>query len=271
MASNFMRIPREVRDMIYGLCLVYPYELIPFPTRYEVDEDDEDDEVDEARPKPWNALLFVNKEISKEAAIVFYGKNIWRLSDSAAQIADMSNDYEGPPRLWTRHLESMCHITIALDGRAVKQPTIWELGRDKYRKGGYSRFKEGQLFEDIHSDLLDLLADKWTQKLEMLSCIDNLKSLKVDLSNAYCPNAHCRPHKLVIELLDDHVPDPEDLLKGAVLVTGMVTQEESNHAHAAGCLCEHCHGPEDEEQNDDEEDNVREEPYCMASLPSKED
>ncbi len=257
--------------MIYGLCLVYPYELVPFPARYKVDEDDEDDEVAEARPKPWNALLFVNKEISKEAAIVFYGKNIWRLSDSAAQIADKSNDYEGPPQLWTRHLQSMCHITIALDGRTVKQSTIWELGRDKYCKGGYSYDKERQLLGDIHSELLELLEAKWTRKLKMLSRINDLKSLKMNLSNAYCPNAHCRPHDLVIDLLDDHVSDPGSLLMRAVTVTGMVTQEESDQAHTAGYLCELCHGPEDEEQNEDGEDNVREEPYCMASLPSKND
>ena len=243
--------------MIYNLCLVYPYaELIPFPAPYEVDE---------AGPKPWNALLFVDKAISEEAAIVFYGKNTWRLSDSATQIANKSKNHEGPPQLWTSHLRSMRNITIALDGRAVKQSTIWKSGMKMFNGGGYSYSRE-QRHEEIHLELLRLLEEKWTKKLRWLSEIEDLKSLHVDLSNAYCPNAHCRPIKLVVELLYQYVPDQEELLKGAITVNGMVTAEEASHAHAAGYLCECCYDPEDEE-----EDGVRAEPYCMTGLPSKYD
>lgn len=40
----------------------------------------------------------------------------------------------------------------------------------------------------------------------------NLKSLGVDLTNAYCSNALCRPLGNVISLLNRYVPYPENAL-----------------------------------------------------------
>ena len=276
--------------MIYDLCLVYPQELIPFPASYECDEAD---------PKPWNALLFVDKAISKEAAIVFYGKNTWRLSDSAAPTANLSR--ENVPRLWTCHLRSMRHITIALDGRVIEPNELWELGTNMFEDGGYSH-SDKERHQDIHRELLELLEDKWVKKLGELEDIGGkLKSLTVDLSNAYCPTGHCRPIELIIELLNEHIPDPDNLVNQAAMLTGMVTAEEASHAHAAGYLCESCviprggedhehhevnevdednDGEDNEDDEEDSEDNVDDEsdeddgvddPYCNRSLPSEYD
>ena len=235
--------------MIYELCLVYSWELVPFPASYE-----------SAKRKPWNSLLFVDKTIFSEAAKVFYRKNTWRLSDSAGRVACRSNGWKGPPLLWKTHLRYMRHLTIALDGRAVSRSTMWELGADLFTKGAYSQTEERR-HQDMHGELDTRLEKAWVQKLRMLRKIRvELKSLRVDLSNAYCPLAHCRPIRLIIRLLNKYVPYPDDLLSFYVTVTGMETEEEALYAHECGYLCEDCNDGIDEEDGSKNS-------YCTRSLP----
>ena len=236
--------------MIYELCLVYSKELVPFPASYE-----------SGGRQPWNSLLFVDKTIFSEAAIVYYGKKTWRLSDSAGRVACQSNEWKGPPLLWRTHLQSMRHLTIALDGRAVSRSTMWELGTDLFTEGAYSQTEE-ERHKDMHEELEIRLEEAWVQKLRMMQEMDvELKSLRVNLSNAYCPTAHCRPIRLVIRLLNEYVPYPDNLLDFYVTVTGMETEEEAVYAHDCGYLCEDCNDGIDEEEGTQNS-------YCTRSLPS---
>lgn len=36
--SAFEKLPREIRDLIYGCCLLYDGEIIPFPDGYEMNK-----------------------------------------------------------------------------------------------------------------------------------------------------------------------------------------------------------------------------------------
>lgn len=237
--------------MIYKQCLVYPWELIPFPAFYERDE---------AGDKPWNALLFVNKTIYSEAATVFYGQNTWRLSDHAGKTRSQRPGRKGGLTLWDVHLHSMRHITIALDGRVLKMVDVWETGKGVFTDGGYKDTDKDR-YAAIHEGLEDLLEDHWAKKLCMLKKMNvKIKSLRVDLTNAYCPTAHCRPIELVARLLEMYVPYPKDPTKLYVVVTGMMTEDEAYEAHESGLLCEYCDDGEDEDGNFNS--------YCTRSLPS---
>ena len=78
----FLDLPRELRDQIYGYCLIVQGVLVvqpghsgePTAPRYR------------GGSPPALALLSVNQQINQEAAPIFYGKNCWRiLADYSAE------------------------------------------------------------------------------------------------------------------------------------------------------------------------------------------
>lgn len=250
---NFKDWPFEIREKIYEGCLIYPKELIPFPASYELPN------VREPRPKvkPWNALLYVDKQISAEAAEVFYGKNTWRISDSVAKVRRRLNGGDGSrPLLWKVHLPKMRNVTMALDVDALDPKVVRKVSREVRVKGGREQtYKQRRL--NIHRELLPRLQDQWVLKLRRLADIDCLDSLDVVLSDAFCPGEHCRPIRLIVALLNEHVPWPVKITGWYVRLHGMRTDEEASYAHESGYLCEHCVDPTDEEDS-----------YCTRSEPS---
>ena len=107
MKSTFEKLPREVRDLIYGYCLIHDGEIIPYPTVDEVKQIEASGgtpakrsmirksieynerelrscaETKYATDWPSIALLGVSKGIREEAAILLFGMNVWRLSSQA--------------------------------------------------------------------------------------------------------------------------------------------------------------------------------------------
>ena len=246
--------------MIHELCLVQPDELIPFPASYEYESS-----------KPWIELLFVNKQISEEAAQVFYGKNTWRISDSAAKTRSHKKGPKSRPLLWETHLHSMRHITIVLDSRAVEPAEVEKVTKnhftdaelslvarkydpDSFTDSVYSdtdNEEESEIkksrYTHYHKELTGLLRQQWGKKLRTLEELDDLKSLEVDLTNIFCPRIHCRPIKIVCGLLEKYVPYPNDFLGWYVTLTGMEAGKEAKKAHDRMFLCEYCTLGEDED------------------------
>lgn len=119
-------IPREIRDLIYGYCLLHDGEIIPYPNY------DEKEQIIESGKKPaktcfgrigtekdlqscagivyaadWPsvALLAVNKVIQEEAAVILFGQNVWRLS--FVEFLGMGDEEV----LWDKHQSHFRHIT----------------------------------------------------------------------------------------------------------------------------------------------------------------
>lgn len=214
--SAFEKVPREIRDMIYERCLIYDGEIIPFPRDYERIELDR-----QPRPrkghgsrqknglgplvgypnvkrnarqienKPCVALLGVNSTIRKEAAVILFGKNAWRLSLVSYVQKDRC-------RLWQTYADYFRHIVTRFDACYVD-----ETERLDIEMGGMTRDEQdaedsedsdhfdpaGSL--DTHNQDMDLLSDDFITKRGILQQI-NLKSLSIDFSRLFCRHGCCR-------------------------------------------------------------------------------
>lgn len=69
------RLPREIREMIYELCLGVEGILVPYPKGNDVES-----HYDLKCPKPTVALLALNKQIRSEALPILYRENVWAIT-----------------------------------------------------------------------------------------------------------------------------------------------------------------------------------------------
>lgn len=99
--SVFEKLPREIRDMIYELCLCVDGAIQPYPewaeTNYKMRIEG---------PRPEVALLALNKRIRDEALDILFGKNEWRITAENVNLAEdnASRLEDGEPdTLWHRY------------------------------------------------------------------------------------------------------------------------------------------------------------------------
>lgn len=111
--SAFMRLPREIRNLIYKFCLIVHGQVVPYKENY-----DRDTAQDYTGDKPILALFAVDKAIRKEAASIFYGKNVWRITSNADDLAKplyTPTSIGGgrfPKTIWTVHARLFRHVLI---------------------------------------------------------------------------------------------------------------------------------------------------------------
>ena len=168
---HFLRLPSEIRIMIYEYCLVVEGEINPYPTDYERNE--------LMRPfprKPDVALLQVSSVVQAEAKIVLFGKNLWRLS------YNKKND-----PMWDAYGELVRKLIISFDVRDLDsndrlQTAIFEWGyQDNWE----------DLKDKCHNQACnDLIDDVWWWKISRISEM-MLTGLILDFTNCYCPNGCC--------------------------------------------------------------------------------
>lgn len=120
--SHFLRLPREVRDLIYEYCLVVEGILDPCTPYYE------EKNPENAKRKPETALLRVNRSIGDEAAQMLYGKNVWRISYKEDDPSWPEVFWPQVPvyRAWTKKniIRYMRHIVLKFDSRDVDHESI---------------------------------------------------------------------------------------------------------------------------------------------------
>ncbi len=178
---TFLGLPREVRDMIYEYCLVVNYELNPHPTDYE--------QYEMQRPlprKPDVALLKTNKQIHDEAAIVLYGKNIWRVSHQS--------NIAVKHQIW-RNVSLFRHVVVSFDFRDLHSSQLLEISRAVHKSGRTIETEAEEAFVSamIHADRRYDLESPWMAKARWVGEM-HLKTIVLDFSNAYCPSGCCRAH-----------------------------------------------------------------------------
>lgn len=167
--------------MIYEYCLVVNYELNPHPTDYE--------QYAIQRPlprKPDVALLEINKQIRDEAAIVLYGKNIWRVSHQSNVLVQ--------PEIW-RKVSLFRHVVVSFDFRDLHSSHLLEISLAvlKSRRSMETEADEVSASTIIHAKRRFDLQSPWMAKMRWVGAM-HLKSIVLDFSNALCPNGCCRAY-----------------------------------------------------------------------------
>lgn len=207
--SAFEKLPREVRDMIYGYCLIYDGDIIPYPSideREEIEESGEKaakrclvrydyDSIMEVRSCggiryaadwPSIALLGVSKGIQEEAANILFGENVWRLSY-------VYQWGEGNGALWKSYARHFRHITTYMSmndaGNMIK---VIKKTRAKGKELGWSTNDVKHYIHTIGSERLTQCFE-WTHQILIRM---NLKSLVFNVKNLFCPHGCCRKRLL---------------------------------------------------------------------------
>ena len=221
--SAFEKLPREIRDLIYGHCLLYEGEIIPFPRDYERVGSDRYPGLTHAikfreshgrswrRLDPWEpfvgyprvrrdywqtklkpcvALLGVNSTVRDEAATVLFGKNLWRLSS-------MSYVQDDRYLLWKTFASYFQHIVVDFDARDMDETKLLDIQMKKTARDE----EESQDAEDsdhcdltasveIHQEEVNLLKEDFMARWAILQQM-KLKSLSLDFAQMFCSHGCC--------------------------------------------------------------------------------
>ena len=210
--SAFEKLPREIRDLIYELCLVHEGEIIPFPRDYERGamerllkmpgrEDGQDPfmgypngkrDSRQTKKGPCVALLGVNSTIREEAAIILFGKNVWRLSS-------MPYVQDDRYRLWMTHAKYFRHVVTSFHARNLDRMALLDIEMmESYRSDEVFEIEffdqTGSLNQHHHE--VSLLRDDFIAKRDILQQM-KLKSLSLDFSCLNCYHSCCRYQALL--------------------------------------------------------------------------
>ena len=219
MASAFERIPRELRDAIYKLCLPVGKELVLKATPCEKDEIRDR----EIRVAPFPALLQVNQSIRAEAGFLFYRRNTWRIID--AERLQL-------PTIFEKYVRK---ATVTFDRRIFKFEDFWSMSEDVME----NRIPARDRLDCIHSNMKERLLEIWTNKCLTLAEL-RLQELTMDFEHCVCPLGCCRMVEDVVSELHEN-----EVIGGKCEVTamGMVFENEAELLHLADVRCYQCEGP----------------------------
>ena len=242
MKSIFEKLPREIRDQIYGYCLIHDGEIIPYPTVDEVKQIEasggtpakrsfirkfieykEYREYKERVPQscaetkyatdwPSIALLGVSKGIREEAASLLFGMNVWRLSFRQRRWNGEEQDF------WCAHLKHFRHITTHMSSN--DGGSMVDIIKNQRLEGKLAGWSHRKIMKSIHNESrADLERTFWWKHDLIKKMIPTLKSLVIDVENLYCPRGCCRDpllHDLCLPL-SQHAPYYRLKLDGSLI------------------------------------------------------
>ena len=179
---SILSLPRKVRDMVYHLCLVVEYVIVPYPRT---------NETKFQGSRPCIALLEVSKIIRAEARPILYRHNKWQADSS-------------PSHLGILYYFNQCfeHVVLKLsaddDVQARRISNISQIHGDLdellFRDGRdlteVERTQERA--KEIHRRLLDVVKISWHLKMAIVWRLYHLRSITIDVSRLFCPTGCCR-------------------------------------------------------------------------------
>ena len=241
----FLRLPYEIRLIIYNYALLVDYEIIPYPSPYRVQKPSLKFSRLQRRflkygyfthgpssPKlPSLNLLAVNKQIFEETAPILYGKNTWRMPVVAGGKLFRWRDHN----VFIRHAELFRHISVKFDWRGmtdlVYHGYLYHKGVSNSEWCEYEYpWHRGRVF---HSDLWETVQNcSVLHKIygDMSQLLPHVTSLVVDVDQLYCARGCCRGKVLGRWLRNGFVASlGKDIMNSSlsrVVFTGLKSAEE---------------------------------------------
>ena len=133
MPTTFETLPREIRDIIYEICLVCDGEIIPVPDKHQKEWSSHDTSTfvairgtayvgvcKEARSELnmlSAGLLYTNHKLGAEAAEIFYGKNTFHL-------ARIDQHRTQGLSFWTRYAHYLKHMDVRFGPHEVRPTEV---------------------------------------------------------------------------------------------------------------------------------------------------
>ncbi|KAL8786617.1 MAG: hypothetical protein Q9195_008139 [Heterodermia aff. obscurata] len=202
-----MKLPAEVRNMIYEYCLVVKGCITPYKGKYTRVTDQDHTSHDFTV-----GLLAVDKTVRSEAAAIFYGKNIWRITVLESYLAiDPDSDLDMDP-----HIDSDIDVDNSPSSNTDRNSRlIWNIHKalfrrvliraDRYDTVGFDRPNIGssrmrvnhkkslaERMNNAHLDNFELMHDCFDSQFRIVWDMPNLVSVTFDVSSLLCLNGCCR-------------------------------------------------------------------------------
>ncbi len=195
--SHFLKLPMEIRVMIYEYSLLTSNTINPYPTRY-IGPTEPFTQFTTNTEDPTIGLLAVNTTIREEASPVFYGKNRLRVPWDAEHPSSLA--------LWGKHNAHFRHVVMDFDSRGVVDADPPDLPPTfVHESKRHAQRYDAWLSREVHDRPVRDLLEKWQNKFRLLQDM-KLKTLVVDLIDCRCPRACCRlVRKLCEEVLKRHL------------------------------------------------------------------
>lgn len=228
--SVFEKLPREIRDMIYELCLCVDGIIVPYPewnaTNYMPRVKGR---------KPEVALLALNKWIRDEALPILFGKNTWRIT---AKIVNLAGDHASRLRngyldtLWDRYGSRIQKVDLKYT-RAQHSLNSFEMNLYLAHESSPSGTLEdrNERADIIHDYVTKDLKFAWVIITRVLAFCPNIKSVHIDVGDLYCPIGCCRTN--IVQKLFTKPGYMAEVRAGvAVSVSGIFDKEERGYVVA---------------------------------------
>lgn len=194
--SHLLDLPTEVREMIYKYCLLTSKTINPYRTEYHQEAELCFTQFTTNTETPTIGLLAVNTTIREEASLVFYSKNRLHIPWDAEHPSSLA--------LCGKHNAHFRHVVMDFAFRGIVDadrpyPSPSFLPPENRLRG------EDWLVMQSHERRVRDLLDKWQDKFRLLQDM-RLKSLVIDLTDCWCPQACCRlVRRLCEEVLKRHL------------------------------------------------------------------
>ena len=189
--SAFMRLPPEVRNMIYVYSLVVEGCITPYKEVFTRIASQEHTSQDFAV-----GLLAVDKVIRSEAAAIFYGKNIWRITtrkvyvDHGIVYAQSCTPDEDFTPMWIIHAALFRKVLI----RADRYDTVgFDSPNSHYLNSRVNpKIPPTKRMKIAHANNFDLMQYYWGTLFGLVLEMPNLVSVTFDVSSLLCLTGCCR-------------------------------------------------------------------------------
>lgn len=189
-----MNLPTDVRNMIFEYCLVVKGCITPYKGVFTRVTDQDHTSHDFTV-----GLLAVNKVIRIEAAAIFYGKNVWRVTIQTSYVeSDAEIELFNPPSgtdedltlIWSTHRALFRRVLIRADRYDI-------VGFDhRNTREWRSRINPNKplakRMEAAHSDNSELMHGCFGSPFKTVLEMPNLVSITFDVRNLLCLTGCCR-------------------------------------------------------------------------------
>ena len=204
----FLQLPAEIRNQIYGLCLLVDGTINPYPApSYDRAI------VPQGQSKPLVALLRVSKRVNAEARPILYGRNTWHLNLNCVDIGPHQAAFKRQPLWDSMNDPRLAHAPI---GHVTMMFSFRDLNPEKLRSV-YATWAQTQhlrqpgsnipspAMKNAHHELWRVLCNIWYLKarafVELVFRSQPPKKLTLDFTECYCRSGCCRPVALMLDIL----------------------------------------------------------------------
>ena len=216
-----MKLPIEIRNMIYEYCLVVSGQIVPYAENYE-----RDTAQDYTGEKPTIGLLAVDKTIRTEAASIFYGKNVWRVTARVTDLADGSTTTNLLAKsIWKVHAALFRRVTVYFHRLDVNELDSRALLR-------FRRVRRAKRMARAHQRNTYRMVEHWREKLYLVYEMENLTSIDFNVGQLFCLNGCCRRKILerLFVLFTNHWEEEEYLWSRALVAVNFVGLKNKKEA-----------------------------------------